>query len=82
MHSIMNQTVAFKVDADCECDTFFPDMGLKSFAIWGSSEPRIDREAMPRPMRYTFLTYVRKDAETPPKFPVSMQAKHQEMQVD
>lgn len=74
--------IFFKVHEDFECDTFFSDMELESFAIWGSSEPRIDHDARPRPMRYTFLTYIRKDAEKPPRFPQAIQTKHSEMQVD
>lgn len=70
-----------RIDADYECDTFFPTIDDSRFRVWSASQPVQEKDGP----RYTFVCYTAlppkgQDA-TPPALPPSMASRHDEQQV-
>ncbi len=67
-----------QIEADIECDTFFPEMSLDKWRLWSESAPRRDGD-----MRYSFQCYVPASASSsssPPALPPAVAAQHEELQ--
>ena len=69
-----------QIDADIECDTFFPELDSSKWRLWSQSAPKHDAD-----MRYSFQCYVPTSAsstsERAPDLPAGLAAQHEEYQV-
>lgn len=64
------------IESDSECDTFFPEIDPKRFALWSAAAPRSDNE-----IKYHFLCYTARSIDGPPQLPTAIASKHEEQQV-
>ena len=69
-----------QIDADIECDTFFPELDSSKWRLWSQSAPKRDAD-----IRYSFQCYVPASAsstsERAPDLPAGLAAQHEEYQV-
>jgi len=65
------------IDADAECDAFFPEIDASRYRVWSSSQPLEDNGT-----RYTFVTYTALSGPDggPVRLPPAMASKHDEQQ--
>ena len=72
---------ALQIDADIECDTFFPELKPEGWRMWSQSAPKRDNG-----MRYSFQCYVPASTSSTsnraPELPAGLAAQHEEFQVD
>ena len=64
------------IESDIDCDTFFPEIDPKLFALWSAAAPKSDNG-----IRYHFLCYTTRSPGGPPKLPIAIASKHEEQQV-
>ena len=64
------------IESDFECDTFFPEIDPKRFALWSAAPPRSDND-----IRYHFLCYTSRSMDGAPQLPSGIASKHDEQQV-
>ncbi|KAK9844173.1 hypothetical protein WJX81_006995 [Elliptochloris bilobata] len=62
-----------QIEAEYECDTFFPRMDQATWRLWSAAPPRSDGD-----VRYAFLCYVRDGAAV--DLPPGLAAQHEERQ--
>ena len=71
---------ALQIDADIDCDTFFPELKPEDWRLWSQSAPKRDNG-----MRYSFQCYVPASASSTsnraPELPAGLAAQHEEYQV-
>ena len=76
-----DESGVLQIDADIECDTFFPELKPGDWRMWSQSAPKRDNG-----MRYSFQCYVPASASStsnrPPDLPAGLAAQHEEYQVD
>lgn len=69
-----------QIEADVECDTFFPELRRERWRLWSAAPPRRDNG-----MRYAFHCYVPAGASSgsgrAPTLPPALAAHHEECQV-
>ena len=69
-----------QIDADIECDTFFPELSSEQWRIWSESAPKRDGD-----IRYSFQCYVpassSSTSDRAPEMPAGLAAQHEEYQV-
>ncbi|KAL3150607.1 hypothetical protein ABBQ32_000413 [Trebouxia sp. C0010 RCD-2024] len=63
------------VESDFDCDTFFPEIDPKRFALWSAAAPQSDND-----MRYHFLCYTARNIDGPPQLPTGIASQHEEQQ--
>ena len=64
------------IESDFECDTFFPEIDPKRFALWSAAPPQSDNN-----IKYHFLCYTARNIDGPPQLPTAIASKHEEQQV-
>lgn len=65
-----------EIEADVQCDTFFPALDRDRWRLWSSSPPKRHKD-----MRYTFLCYTAsKGEEAAPQLPAGLHTRHEEHQ--
>ncbi len=69
-----------QIDADIECDTFFPELDGRKWRLWSQSAPKRDAD-----IRYSYQCYVpastSSTSERAPDLPAGLAAQHGEYQV-
>jgi hypothetical protein len=72
-----------QIEADMECDTFFPELRRDRWRLWSAAPPRRDGG-----MRYAFHCYVPAGpssssgaSHAAPRLPPALAARHEEYQV-
>lgn len=64
-----------QINADYDCDVFFPTIDQTKFRLWSSSGTKKEKET-----EYSFLCYTPSGKATAPILPVATQGKHEEYQ--
>ena len=64
------------IESHFECDTFFPEIDPKRFALWSAASPQSDND-----VRYHFLCYTARSIDGPPQLPAGIASQHEEQQV-
>lgn len=64
------------IESDFDCDTFFPEIDPKRFALWSAAAPQSDSD-----IRYHFLCYTARSIDGPPQLPTGIASQHEEQQV-
>lgn len=64
------------IESDFACDTFFPRIDPKRFALWSAAAPRSDND-----IRYHFLCYTARGIDGASQLPAGIASRHEEQQV-